>query len=84
MKLLKYVFSEIDVSKELKNNILKSFLFASDSKYFDFEVFLWIMRILTKETEENKRIEYVYDIFTKYDKKKKIGNNEIMEIVKSF
>lgn len=84
MKLLKFVFSEIDIRKELKTNILKSFLFASESKYFDFEVFMKIFRIITKETNENVRIEYVYDIFTKYDKSRKIGQKEIHEIISCF
>ena len=72
MTIIQNLFKYIEVPKKLRNRILESFLFASDSKYFDFKVFMKNMYKIVKESDTETKIEYIFDIFSKYNKEKKI------------
>jgi hypothetical protein len=43
-----------------------------------------IMHILIKETDVDTKIEYIFDIFTKYNKNKVIYKQQILEVVQIF
>jgi hypothetical protein len=63
------LISDRSIDMKLKNRIVESFLFASDSNlYYDKKIYFKIMRLLFKERNDKVLINFIFDMFTKYSK----------------
>jgi hypothetical protein len=67
IKVLENLFINFKLPPLLLRRIIESFLYASETNYFELKSFLNIIGILTKGISDEKVIYgYIFDIFSKY------------------
>lgn len=67
----------------LERRIIESFLYASETNYFEWNSFMGIMGILTKQSNDSDKIfGYIFDIFSKY--KPVILKEQLLQVAALF
>jgi hypothetical protein len=72
------------IHSKLRNRLIESFLYASESNFYEKKIFFNNMKLMFKEAEELNIINFIFDIFTRYSKSGQMNQSEIQDVYSVF